>query len=174
MSCCGTAKTQGVNRQEVNLSPSTPIAQQPSPHPGALFPEKQSFTAPSISPPPAAHTYNSLNGHQSPPPSSLTSTSPPPMIPQFNSFNGDLQSQPLFDPSSMAPPFQDNLLRPSPTYPGSVGSRPSAYSPQAISVMPSSNAGFSPPLSDEGKMSISIDFGMSSIFSLPQMDSVSS
>lgn len=161
-SCCGTSKTQAQdrNRTEVNLSPSTPISQQPTPHPGAYVPEsKHSYQTSSITYPPNVYPHNSLNGHQSPPPSSFKSTSPAPMLPQFNSFGGDAQPQPLLDTSAMSPPFQDNLLRPNATYPGSTGSRSTMYNPQAISVMPSSNVGFNPPLSDEGKMSISIDFG---------------
>ena len=148
MSCCGTSRSPvDRNSAQAPLSPH-PISHQPSPHPGAVFPEKtQWLQQPSIPSPPLAHPYNSLNGHHSPKPHSFVSggsNSPPPMQQQFTSFTHD-------------PYNQSSLTKPNPSY---VGGSLGMLSPTfgITSVTPSVSGEFS-PLSDEGKMSISIDFG---------------
>ncbi|THH09897.1 hypothetical protein EW146_g8542 [Bondarzewia mesenterica] len=158
MSCCGTSRNANHrNSAQAPLSPH-PTSQQPGAHPGAVYPQKQSFQQPSIPTPLPTHPSNSLNGHylnpllnghQSPPPQSLmtgSSHSPPLMQQQYNS---------SYNVTATA--YQNTLMKPNPTYLGGTSSLLSpSYAPTSVTVPVS--ADFSPP-SDEGKMSISIDFG---------------
>jgi hypothetical protein len=158
MSCCGNARSENAVRPINGTYQPYPLTtQQPSPHPVITpFQEKpfqhqqqqQPFQPPGITSPPPAHVLPHMNGGaQSPPPpstmthSSLPPSSPPPTQPQMSGF---------IDPMGSLSP----LRRPSPAY-------PAAGNPNIISTYQSS-APLVPntvPPTDEGKMSVSIDFG---------------
>ena len=157
MSCCGSARTPEGNSRSApaggTLQPF-PISHQPTALPEINpYAEKSTFQVPSISSPPPVHALSQFGGTQSPPPPSSTThgsvaPSPPPLSPQFNgsSFHGSS----LADVSSTLNP----LRRPSPSYP--AGGNPnllSTYRPSVAVPAPSV------PTTDEGKMSVSIDFG---------------
>ncbi|KAH9052022.1 hypothetical protein EDB83DRAFT_2521887 [Lactarius deliciosus] len=140
MSCCGSARTDDGNSRSAptggTLQPF-PISHQPNAHPGINpFLEKSSFHPPSISSPPPVHALSQFGGTHSPPPPSSTThgslaPSPPPQSPQMNMFH-DLA---LLIPAAGNP----NLL--------------STYRPSIAIPAPSVAT------TDEGKMSVSIDFG---------------
>lgn len=160
MSCCGNPRTENAVRPAGAYQPYPLTTQQPSPHPVITpFQEKpyqpyqqsfqsQPFQPPGITSPPQVHTMPHMNGGaQSPPPpstmthSSLPPSSPPPSLPHMGGFN---------DPTGSLSP----LRRPSPAYP--AGGNQNILSTYQGSAPPMSA---SVPPTDEGKMSVSIDFG---------------
>jgi hypothetical protein len=156
MSCCGSARTPEGNSSAPaggTLQPF-PISHQPTAQP-AINPylEKSSFHAPTISTPPPVHALSQFGRTQSPPPPSSTahssfSPSPPPQSPRVNGFQGSS----FADLSGSMNP----LRRPSPSYsaaghPNLLSTYPS-YRPSVAIPAPSATT-------DEGKMSVSIDFG---------------
>ena len=174
MSCCGSARPPvpdkngpGVGTRSVAIDGSSllqqtqfPISEQPGGHPGIISPfpppaHASSFRPPDITSPPLAYSTAHLNGtSHSPPPtaSTIQSSFPPssPSVPQMGMYTSS--SSPAVDPNGPLSP----LRRPTPTYPASGNS----HSPNLLSTyqtsggMPSSL----PPI-DEGKVSVSIDFG---------------
>ncbi|KAI0297007.1 hypothetical protein B0F90DRAFT_1742262 [Multifurca ochricompacta] len=149
MSCCGTSRSPNTKSAPIGTLQPFPITHQPTAHPGiSPFTEKSSFHPPSISPPPATHSLFRVNGNQSPPPPSSTThgsaaPSPPPIAPQFGAFN---QNSTVDVTGSLSP-----LRRPSPSHPASGN-------PNLLSTYQSS-APLSNSSMDEGKVSVSIDFG---------------
>lgn len=156
MSCCGEPNDGVQNTQPQNTYAQNTITnQQPGPH---MVLEKPLFQQPTISSPPPTHgTPQPAWGQQT--------FSPPPV----NQFGG-------YDPASSPPPPALSHTYSGSTYNGSSGfgamheplMRPgSAHQPMyGAGIMGGQNRmspppkPMSPPL-DEGKMSISIDFGMS-------------
>ena len=162
MSCCGEANVPNQTNQATTQNRQL-INQQPGPHPGAQFHEKQhSFQQPTVTSPTPTHpygqnTYAFQNGYQ---PQQWQHNSPsPPPINQFGAYgsptspgspNGSsqMQLQPLLQPS----PVHNASLR------GDVSSlHARTLSPPLISI-PQPRQEFKSP-SDEGKMSVAIDFG---------------
>ncbi|KAI9451257.1 hypothetical protein BJY52DRAFT_1298655 [Lactarius psammicola] len=155
MSCCGSVRTDEGNSRSAptggTLQPF-PISHQPTAHPGINpFLEKSTFHPPSVSSPPPVHALSQFGGTHSPPPPSSTThgslaPSPPPQSPQMNMFHGTSSA----DLSGSLNP----LRRPSPSYPASGNPNLlSTYRPSVAIPAPSV------PTTDEGKMSVSIDFG---------------
>lgn len=168
MSCCGSARANEGNSGSTpaggTLQPF-PISNQPTGHPGIdPYLEKSAFQPPSISSPPPVHALTPFGGTQSspppfggtqspPPPSSTThgsvAPSPPPQSPLANGYHGgsfaDLSGS------------MSTLRRPSPSYPPTknpnLPNLLSTYRPSVAIPAPSI------PTTDEGKMSVSIDFG---------------
>jgi hypothetical protein len=155
MSCCGNPRPPTPTHQIKTVNASTlqqfSVSQQPTAHPGispysAPAPEMSSFRPPDISTPQPVHPSPYLNGYHSPPPTSSTAhgsipPSPPSTGPQVGMFNRTS----VIDPTSSLSP----LRRPSPAYPGA----PNLLSTYSSAAVPSL------PHPDEGKMSVSIDFG---------------
>ena len=154
MSCCGNSRSENAIRPMGTLQPYPITTQQPSPHPLITpFQDKQqAFQPPSIVSPPPVHAVPRFNGGaQSPPPpsttthSSLPPSSPPPALSQMGAFN-------LVDPTGSLNP----LRRPSPAYP--AAGNPNILSTYQSPALPMTA---SVPPTDDGKMSVSIDFGES-------------
>lgn len=161
MSCCGSARTYEGNSRSAPAGGTVqpfPISHQPAPHPEINNPYDElkttPFQVPTISSPPPVHALPQfgVNGTQSPPPPSSTThgsvaPSPPPQSPQFN---GSFHGSSLADISGSLNP----LRRPSPSYPAAGNPNLlSTYRPSVAIPAPSM------PTADEGKMSVSIDFG---------------
>ncbi|KAF8970592.1 hypothetical protein BDZ97DRAFT_1790034 [Flammula alnicola] len=164
MSCCGEPKENGLTN---NVKPQAmgPIVNQPTLQPGLEKP--QYFQQPSISPPPPAFANTfSANGFQQTPQQQPGAWSQSPSPPPVNDF-GALQN------AGTPPP--PSTFNGSTTYNGSTFSvtngfssmnqplmRPSsAHSPHmSISTPPPGQMNqHNPAVQEEGKMSISIDFG---------------
>lgn len=151
MSCCGSPRPEG-RSVPVGTTQQFPVSHQPTAHPGiSPFPaaERSTFRPPNVPSPQPVHSLTPLNTTHSPPPPSTTthgsvSTSPPPTAPQMGMFNRASVGDPT---GSLGP-----LRRPSPAYPASGNAN------LLSTHQPSAAAPSSPP-ADEGKMSISIDFG---------------
>jgi hypothetical protein len=161
MSCCGTSRPQTTKTTSVGTLQPFPISQQPSPHPRIdPFGEKQSFNPTAIPSPPPAHSFSPSSGNlPSPPPSSTThgsgmSSSPPPPLSlssQMGTFNRGTTGD--------AAGYLGQLQRPTPSYPSSgIPSLLSTYQPS----VPVSSSPL--PSTDEGKMSVAIDFGGRQVF----------
>lgn len=139
----------------------SPVSQQPSfypeisPFPISPHTDVSSFRAPDISPPPVAYSITHLNGtaHSPPPTASTMHSSIPPSSPVSVPLMGGMYSSnsPVVDPNGPLSP----LRRPTPTYPSSGSSN----SPNLLSTYHSSAPMTSLPPIDEGKVSVSIDFG---------------
>jgi hypothetical protein len=150
MSCCGTPRPEN---QAKSVSAGTvqqfPVSHQPTAHPeispfSAPAPEP-SFRPPYLPSPPPVHSSSHLNGAQSPAPTlSTVHGSLPSPGPQVGMFNRTSAVDPI---GSFSP-----LRLPSPAYPASGN-------PNILSMYQSSAAVPSLPPMDEGKMSVSIDFG---------------
>jgi len=147
MPCCGTPTgKQGAdvrNRPYSQYPQQSPINHQPSPHPVLGWQEKQ-YQPPTIPSPPLTH-YSHPNSN-SPPPQSILNSSYP---------------QPGFNPSTLSgASYQtSSIVRPPPSLPPSpppVGS----YGPISTVSPPPPTKGYLIP-TDEGKLSVSIDFGTS-------------
>ena len=147
MSCCGTpAKNKGAdekNRPYPQYPQQSPINQQPSPQPGLGWQEKP-YQHPTIpSPPPTLYSHG-------------TSHSPPPQSHFSNSYQ-----QSGFNPSTLSGTTYQapSIIRPPPSLPPSpppVG----VYGPVSTVSPPPPTKGYTVP-TDEGKLSVSIDFGTS-------------
>lgn len=160
MSCCGEPKEQNTNNGQASHVVNSITNQQPLPNPGF---EKPLFQQPTISPPPPAHTYDLNTISQSG--GWGTSPSPPPAVNQFGSYTQSATPLPVsastFNESvyngSNGFSMNEPLVRPGSAHqPWGPGSPP----PHMMLSPPPRPHTQSPPL-DEGKMSISIDFGMS-------------
>jgi hypothetical protein len=179
MSCCGSPRPQdksvptvgtrsvsvggggALQQQQQQQQQQYPVSQQPTAHPGIISPypppaDASSFRPPDINPPPAVYPMAHLNGtaHSPPPPTASTvygsvPPSPPSTVPQMGMYTS--ASPPLIDPNVPLSP----LRRPSPTYPAPGSSN----SPNLLSTYQSSATMASMPPIDEGKVSVSIDFG---------------
>ena len=146
MPCCGTpAGTKGVDEKN-NAYPQypqqSPINQQPGPQPGLGWQEKP-YQPPTIPSPPPTHYSHG------------TSHSPPP-----SNFNHSYQ-QSGFNPSTLSGTTYQapSIIRPPPSLPPSpppVG----GYGPISTVSPPPLTKGYVVP-ADEGKLSVSIDFGAS-------------
>ncbi|KAF8064184.1 hypothetical protein FPV67DRAFT_1629198 [Lyophyllum atratum] len=155
MGCCGEpANDTAVPQQPTPFYQGT-VTQQPGLHPG-LEKSPQAFQQPTISTPPPAHAHNGAqNGAWgqtfTPPPNQFggytQSTSPP--LANGHSYNGS-----VFNASTGFSSMNEPLARPGSAHHTSYSSG-SPPPPVSIGFSPSQVA--SPP--DEGKMSVSIDFG---------------
>lgn len=171
MSCCGEPKRPNGSTNQPPSQNGHLISQQPSPHPGAFHEKQASFQQPSIPSPAPTHPYGQQSfidpnaQFQSTSPSNWShhSPSPPPPVNQFGVFGSPAASSHVNMSYSTTQP----LIQPSPVHNGSY--RGDSTSPNwpitstVTSISPINDRqlqGFSPP-SDEGKMSISIDFGVS-------------
>lgn len=150
-SCCGTpAGNQGADEKKLPYSQypqQPPINQQPGPQPDLGWQEKP-YQPPNVPSPPPTH-YSHGTSH-SPPPSNFNPSY------QQSSFNTSSLSGTTYQaPSIVRPPAS------SPPSPPPVGS----YGPiSTVSPLPPMK-GYAIP-TDEGKLSVSIDFGMSTLDSL--------
>ena len=170
MSCCGTPRPQdkivsGVGTRSVaaggllqqSQQQPFPVSQQPEGHPGiSPFPlpinASSSFRPPEITPPALVYPMGHINGtaHSPPPTASTMHTgSVPPSSPQQMGMYTSASPPVILDPNRPLSP----LRRPTPTYPAS-GSSNILSTYQSPVIAPSSL----PPI-DEGKVSVSIDFG---------------
>lgn len=157
MSCCGEARDPNESYNERRTEKQI-INQQPAPLPRL----EPSFQSPSVSPPPAIHpnTYGQNGGFNQQPSWTSHSPSPPPM----NHFGTPPPSSPPPNGSfSQNSRIGDSIARPSSSFQaghGLNGGSMSLLQPQPPMTpvqirSESSNLGV-----DEGRMSISIDFGM--------------
>ena len=148
MSCCGTPRPENQARSvPVGQVQQFPVSHQPTAHPAiSPFPAPEApFRPPNIPSPQTVHSSSHLNGAHSPAPTFSTAHgSPPPTGPQVGMFNRTS----VVDPNGSLSP----LRLPSPAYSASG-------SPNIISTYQSAAAVPSLPPMDEGKMSVSIDFG---------------
>lgn len=176
MSCCGSARPEAATDKNVAAvgtrsvpvgggggllqQQQFPVSHQPMAHPGIISPfpppaDASSFRPPDITPPPAVYPMAHFNGTaHSPPPSTMSTAAhspvpPSPNAPQMGMYTSS--SPPVVDPNGPLSP----LRLPSPTYPTSGSSN----SPNLLSTYQSSATMPSSPPIDEGKMSVSIDFG---------------
>jgi hypothetical protein len=180
MSCCGSPRPEDTDKSVPAVGTRSvpigggafqqqqqfPVSQQPTGHPGIISPfpppssDASSFRPPDFTPPSTVYPMAAhLNGttHTPPPPPTMTTStlhgsvpsSPPSTVPQMGMYTS--ASPPVVDPNGPLSP----LRRPSPTYPTSGSSNP----PNLLSTYQSpANIPSLPPI-DEGKMSVSIDFG---------------
>jgi len=170
MSCCGSPRPPqaivksgsagGALQQQQHFL----VSQQPTTHPGIINPFPQpadvsSYRPPEITPPSAVYPMVHLNGTTAHSPPTTASTmygsvppSPPSTLPRPQTVMYTSASPPPVDPNGPLSP----LRRPSPTYPAPG----SPKLPNLMSTYPLSGT-MSPPLPsiDEGKVSVSIDFG---------------
>jgi hypothetical protein len=155
MSCCGEPANKVVPQQPTHVHHAT-VTQQPGLHPGLEKP--QMFQQPMIPTPPPAHAQNGA-------PAPWGQSFSPPPVNQFGGYtpsppqvNGQSYNGSIFNASSGFSSMNEPLVRPGsahhPTY--STGSPPPHMS---IGSSPPPKAVSPPP--DEGKMSVSIDFGTS-------------
>lgn len=145
MPCCGTpAGPQGAHEKNnvyAQYAPQSPINQQPGPQPGLGWQEKP-YQPPTIPSPPPTHYSNGTS--QSPPPSHANHSY------QQSAFGTSTWSGTTYQAPS--------IVRPPPSLPPSpppVG----AYGPISTVAPPPQQRGYNVP-TDEGKLSVSIDFGM--------------
>ncbi|KAJ3786434.1 hypothetical protein GGU10DRAFT_290232 [Lentinula aff. detonsa] len=155
MSCCGEAKSSNDERQTRANVGNQIISQQPGPMAGLS--EKPGAVFQSPSPPPAVHP--NYYGQNVQPPWPSSSPSPPPM----NQFGTPPPGSPPSNASfSFNSRIGDSLARPSSSFQaghgiGAGGSMSLSMSPP--SMTPVQIRSESSTVVDEGKMSISIDFG---------------
>ncbi|KAJ3995986.1 hypothetical protein F5050DRAFT_1762962 [Lentinula boryana] len=155
MSCCGEAKSSNDERQTRANVGNQIISQQPGPMAGLS--EKPGAVFQSPSPPPAAHP--NYYGQNVQPTWPSSSPSPPPM----NQFGTPPPGSPPSNASfSLNSRIGDSLARPSSSFQaghgiGAGGSMSPSMSPP--SMTPVQIRSESSTVVDEGKMSISIDFG---------------
>ena len=153
MSCCGTPAGDKAadekNRGYPQYPQQSPINQQPGPQPGLGPWHDKQHQPPTIPSPPPTH-YSHGTAH-----------SPPP-----NNFNPSYQPS-MFNPSTLSGTTYHqtpsiNRVQPSlPPSPPPVG----PYGPVSTVSPPPQKKGYNIP-TDEGKLSVSIDFGVSFPISL--------
>ncbi|KIJ18146.1 hypothetical protein PAXINDRAFT_167416 [Paxillus involutus ATCC 200175] len=175
MGCCGEPVSKADNQYKNQAQPVNTgvVSQQPAPHPGAQFYEKSALLIPSgPSPPPPSFQHNQqpISGVHGQP---WSHGSPSPPLPgsihhgmmSVAPMNASMQmmASPSFDPSvlSGSTAFSPPLLQPSPVHvpPRHASTSPSLSASMTHAGTSMSRNDFSQPLSNEGKMSISIDFG---------------
>lgn len=176
MGCCGEPYEAPEPVTEKHVVNPYPTTMQPSPHPGAQFLDKP-YQTPSIPSPPPSHQFGGPNGYQTPPPAAWTPVphspppgtgspysqfpppgSPPPgagpLSPQFGGMsNGPLSPQFTGTTLNGMTP-NGSLQRPTPVHAMHSGSATMTTS----RVGRGASVSAIPPM-DEGKMSVSIDFG---------------
>jgi hypothetical protein len=155
MSCCGQARDPNENNNRA-VAPTQIINQQPGPLPAL---EKPYFQTPSVSPPPAVHPspYGQNGSFAQQPSWTSHSPSPPPM----NQFGTPPPGSPPPTTSfSLNGRIGDSIIRPSSSFQAGHGmggnltsSLSGSFTTPQIKTE-GSNFG-----ADEGRMSISIDFG---------------
>lgn len=154
--CCGEPAGQKLaNNTRVSQYPQSPVSQQPAPQPGLQWQEKNDYLPPHIPSPSPSHSPYGLSN--SPPPQSQYNGYTPANTSTLyeSTLNGH-----AFSTSGSPPP----LLRPNPVH--AMGSQPPGlYNGMAMgnkitSVTPATAQNGYAPASDEGKLSVSIDFGM--------------
>jgi hypothetical protein len=165
MSCCGSPRPPvsdrsvpvGVGTSGALQQQPFPVSEQPVGHPAiSPFPApanaaSSSFRPPEITPPPLVYPMAHMNGTaHSPPPTASSSIPPssPSTIPQMATYASPSTA---VDPNGPLSP----LRRPTPTYPASG----SSHATNLLSTYQSSAAMPSLPPINEGKVSVSIDFG---------------
>ncbi|KAH9993029.1 actin-like ATPase domain-containing protein [Russula vinacea] len=157
MSCCGNPRPpQSVQAQSRSVPVGTvqqfPVSHQPTAHPAITpFPasaDRSTFRPPNITSPQPVHSLSHLNGTHSPPPTASTAFSLPPASPSGGPQMGMFNQTSVVDPTGTLSP----LRRPSLTYSASGNQN-------IISTYQSSPTGPLLPPTDDGKMSVSIDFG---------------
>jgi hypothetical protein len=163
MSCCGQS-----NGPQDPSNPATPyrqpIDQQPSPHPGAQIHNKShSFQQPNLTAPTPMHSYNQnsyagQNGHQAQQPSNWSQHSPsPPPVNQFGVYGlPAIAAASNSYPQAQYQP-QLNLIH-NPSLRGGTSSPPTSMTSPLMTSISAPRQDFRPP-SDEGKVSVAIDFG---------------
>jgi hypothetical protein len=174
--------------KDFNPSPSMPMTQQPGSQPPLQNTQYQQFQQPNLQSPPNAYTQNTANGYASPPlpqqpgqqqpqwntqQQTQTGTPQPDQTqqqPQFNPYN-HMQQQSSMGTDSYTPLLDPNIVRPSPVYAASnraestsppISSPPPGSMSMSMSMsgaMPTQNSSVFSNSADEGKMSVSIDFG---------------
>lgn len=165
MGCCGEPNVPADESNRAAPHNRQLIDQQPGLHPGAQFYEKQPtfqqpvLTAPTPTHPQVQNTYTGQNGYQPQQPSNWSQHSPsPPPVNQFGTFSPALTAVPGSSSNYSQTPF----LQPSPVHnpsPGGDTSSPNtSISSPLINLVSSARQDFRAP-SDEGKMSVAIDFG---------------
>lgn len=149
MNCCGESRQAGGDEKQVQAEP-TPflVNQQPTGHPGAHF-RQHSFTPPDILPPPA--TYNGNGNGYDPHKQQMTQTW------ASTGFSSPGATSPAVPPTSYTPLLDPNVIRPNPVH--AIPTPPMSITSPSRSKSSASQAPTSTTLVDEGKMSISIDFG---------------
>jgi hypothetical protein len=157
MSCCGNPRPpQSAQAQSRSVPVGTvqqfPVSHQPTAHPGITpFPasaDRSTFRPPNITSPQPVHSLSPLNGTHSPPPTASTAFSLPPASPSGGPQMGMFSQTSVVDPTGTLNP----LRRPSLTYSASGNQN-------ILSTYQSSPAVPLLPPTDDGKMSVSIDFG---------------
>ncbi|KAI6113468.1 hypothetical protein EDD16DRAFT_1137510 [Pisolithus croceorrhizus] len=186
MGCCGEPNTTQPNDQYNNRAPVPPnqagvVTQQPGHHPGAQIYEKPALLTPTSPAPPAPIHYASppqtahsnlpgqlpwgphIPGSPSPPPQGgMQNYSPPanfsmtpgfPTMPNavYNPANGSAQHN-----LNGSAPFSVPLLHPNPTH---IPPRHASTSPSLSTTITNNVGEFGKAPLNEGRMSISIDFG---------------
>lgn len=162
MGCCGEpiSAENAISNQPTHVQ-NTITNQQPAAQPGL---EKALYQQPTIpSPPPA---FQPQAGTPQLPPWTVTpynpypsSPSPPAVLPTFNGQN-IFMSEPLVRPSSSHQPTYGTSIPPM--------SMAQSHMSMVQRMSPPPRPKTSSPPPDEGKMSISIDFGKSSSRTLPE------
>jgi len=165
MSCCGesVSKAQDVQSRAANPYPLAPVTSQPNGQPTLQPP--QSFQQPALTTPPTAYgppqpqQHYGQNGNVAQWVQSTTTASPPPQTaPLPQQFTGYSQSTHTNSPPPPLSPFgnmTDSIARPPSVFTGASSPPPMSTSPPLPMAVPS---GFQQSV-DEGRMSVSIDFG---------------
>ncbi|KAF9228091.1 actin-like ATPase domain-containing protein [Gyrodon lividus] len=174
MGCCGEPASKHDNQYRNQAAPVNTgiVNQQPGSHPGAQFYEKPALLIPSgPSPPPPSFQpiYQPISGAHSQP---WSHGSPSPPLP--GSVHHGMMSNVPMNPSMLTMPnapfdasglsgsttFSPPLLQPSPVHvpPRHASTSPSLSTSMTHAGTSTTRNDFAAPL-DEGKMSISIDFG---------------
>src|SRR6267154_402809 len=157
MSCCGEPNSRNVASNQPTPYHRQPIDQQPGPHPGAQFHEKQStFQQPTLTSPSPVHSYNQnsyvgQNGFQPQPSGGWQQHSPsPPPVNQFGGYPSPVAQSAATNYSQI--PHQ-SLLQLNSVHTGSIRGDTSTLRTSTgppISSVASPRQDFRPP-SDEGK-----------------------
>lgn len=172
MGCCGESREDPIPEEGNRITPfkeGGPIAQQPSSQSTPQWQEKASFQPPSLSTPPPALQYgqNGQNQLHQPwaqqpatpfNPYALTSSPPPATSPTM--FNGSINGTGYGSSSPSPPPnaygMNSHLTQPGAAY--APGANRMTVTGRGMSATGLTQNDFAAP-SDEGKISVSIDFG---------------
>ena len=169
MGCCGEPYDPNDASNQKNVSNNMyTTSQQPAGNAQMMYQDKQQFQQPSIPSPPPSHGFgmNPTMMQQQQQPGwgtpGLSQSPPPQSTSPFNPYamNHPSTPQPTVSPqytgttavNGMTP---NGVQRPTPFYPGSAGSvNMTASKTNGVPVQAT------PAVADEGKMSVSIDFGV--------------
>jgi hypothetical protein len=170
MSCCGESRDKPVPEEGNRITPfkeGQPITQQPAAQVSPHWQEKAIFQPPSIATPPPAipyghpqNSYGQLHQPWAQQPSTpfnpyAASGSPPPSTNATSPGLFDSSMNGYTSSSPSPPPNTYGLAQPSAAY----GANRMTVSGRASAATPLTQRDFAAP-SDEGKISVSIDFGM--------------